>query len=77
MNSSQAMPRVVSRPVPITTAVALRRWNIALGTFHGVQAVGIVVLATAFALPVTASFLAGPPGTPAAPPTTLLEVPLA
>jgi hypothetical protein len=55
----------------------LRRWNVLLAALHGVQAIAIVALATAFALPVTATFLAGPPGTPAAAPTELFEVPVA
>ena len=66
-----------SPPLAATTAGSLRRWNIVLGGLHAVQAVGILALATAFTLPVTASFLAGPPGTAAAPPTTLFQVSVA
>ena len=47
------------------------------GPVHAVQAVAVVALATAFALPVTASFMAGPPGTPAGAPTTLFDVSVA
>jgi Heliorhodopsin len=63
--------------VPSSSASSLRRWNSALGGLHALQAAAILALATAFTLPVTASFLAGPPGTPSAAPTTLLEVPVA
>ncbi len=42
----------------------LRVWNIAVGLILAVQAVMIAVLTNSFALPVTATFMAGPPGTP-------------
>ncbi len=58
-------------------AASLRRWNIGLGFVHAVQAVAVLALATAFALPVTATFMEGPPGTAAGAPTTLLEVSVA
>ena len=77
MHSSQAIRATAARAVPVTTAVSLRRWNFVLSGLHAIQAVGILALATAFALPVTASFLAGPPGTPPAPPTTLFDIPVA
>ncbi|HEY6570765.1 MAG TPA: heliorhodopsin HeR [Candidatus Limnocylindrales bacterium] len=77
MHSSQAIRATAAHPVPVTTAVSLRRWNFTLSGLHAIQAVGILALATAFALPVTASFLAGPPGTPPAPPTTLFDIPVA
>ncbi|GGB70154.1 hypothetical protein N798_15560 [Knoellia flava TL1] len=41
---------------------------------HTVQAVAVVVLATDFALPVTASYLAGPPGTAPQEPTVLFDL---
>jgi hypothetical protein len=56
---------------------SVRRWNIGLGFVHAIQAIAVLALATAFALPVTASFLAGPPGTPPEAPTTLFEVSVA
>jgi hypothetical protein len=58
-------------------AASLRRWNIGLGFVHAVQALAVVLLATAFALPVTATFMEGPPGTPAGAPSTLFEVSVA
>jgi hypothetical protein len=46
----------------------LRRWNLALTVLHLVQAVAVVVLASDFAITVTGSFPAGPPGTDVPPP---------
>jgi hypothetical protein len=63
--------------LPVPRLASLRRWNIGLGLAHGIQAIAILALATAFALPVTATFMAGPPGTPAGVPTILFEIPVA
>ncbi|HEY96952.1 MAG TPA: hypothetical protein G4O16_02075 [Dehalococcoidia bacterium] len=41
----------------------LRIWNIVVGLILAVQAVMIVVLTNNFSLPVTATFMSGPPGT--------------
>ena len=41
----------------------LRIWNIVVGVILAVQAVMIGVLTNNFSLPVTATFMAGPPGT--------------
>ena len=41
----------------------LRTWNLVVGIILAVQAVLIAVLTNNFALPVTATFMAGPPGT--------------
>jgi hypothetical protein len=40
----------------------LRRYNLIAGTLHAVSALAILVLANSFALPVSANFMAGPPG---------------
>lgn len=64
-------------PISESKARSLRRWNIALGGVHAVQAVAVLALASAFTLPVTASFIEGPPGTPAGIPTTLFDVSVA
>ena len=53
----------------------LRRDNAVAGLIHLVQAVAVVALATSFALPVTASYLQGPPGTIAQDPVELFEIP--
>ena len=42
---------------------SLRRANVGAAVLHAVQAFAVLALATDFALPVTASYLAGPPGT--------------
>ena len=54
----------------------LRLYNLVMGLFHLVQGIAIVALSNDFKLPVTASFLAGPPGTPPATPEILFECPL-
>ena len=41
----------------------LRVWNIVVGLVLAVQAVLIAVLTNDFSLPVTATFMSGPPGT--------------
>lgn len=63
--------------LPESSQSSLRRWNVGIGGLHAVQGILVLALATAFVLPVTASFMAGPPGTPAAVPTTLFDVSLA
>lgn len=63
--------------LPPARASSLRRWNISLGLVHALQGVAVLALATAFVLPVTATFIQGPPGTPAAAPTTLFDVSVA
>ena len=53
-----ATERLISTPtveLPASRAASLRRWNIGLGLVHAVQAVAVLGLATAFALPVTAT----------------------
>jgi hypothetical protein len=52
----------------------LRGWNLVAGSAHLVQMVLILVLANGFSLPVTAAYLAGPPGTPNADPVVLFDV---
>ncbi|HZG93522.1 MAG TPA: heliorhodopsin HeR [Mycobacteriales bacterium] len=53
----------------------LRRTNLGAAALHAVQATLIVALANDFALPVTGTYLAGPPGTVPADPVTLFDVP--
>ncbi|MDI6900953.1 MAG: heliorhodopsin HeR [Anaerosomatales bacterium] len=53
----------------------LRIYNVVMGSFHAGQGVAIVALSNDFGLPVTASFLEGPPGTPTTP-TELFTLPL-
>jgi len=53
----------------------LRRWNIVVGLILAVQAVAIAFLTNDFSLPVTSTFMTGPPGTPPEL-DTLFDVPL-
>lgn len=53
----------------------LRRDNAAAGVLHLAQAVAVAALATSFALPVTATYLQGPPGTVPQDPVELFEIP--
>ena len=52
----------------------LRIYNLIMGAFHALQGVAILALANDFALPVTASFMDGPPGSSAPELTRLFEV---
>jgi hypothetical protein len=54
---------------------SLRRANVGAAVLHAVQAVAVLALATDFALPVTASYMAGPPGTPPLDRTVLFDIP--
>jgi hypothetical protein len=63
--------------LPEGRASSLRRWNVGIGSLHAAQGIAVLALATAFALPVTGSWLSGPPGTPAGAPSTLFEVSVA
>lgn len=55
----------------------LRAWNLGLGLLHAAQGVAVLALATPFTLPVTGSFLEGPPGTAPGSPDTLFDVEVA
>lgn len=54
----------------------LRPFNLVMGVFHLLQALVIVFLATDFSLPVTGTYLAGPPGSGVGDPVTLFSIPL-
>ena len=41
----------------------LRRYNVGMGLLHAIQGIAVVALSNDFALPVTATFMDGPPGT--------------
>ena len=53
----------------------LRVWNIGVGVVLALEAVAIALLTNSFSLPVTATYMSGPPGTPAEL-TQLFDVPL-
>lgn len=52
----------------------MKIYNGVMGILHAAQAVAVLALANDFALPVTGSFLQGPPGTPPGEPTTLFRI---
>jgi hypothetical protein len=60
--------------VPRARLRKLLRYNTLMGGLHLGQAILVLALATAFALPVTASFLAGPPGTAPEAPSELFSI---
>jgi hypothetical protein len=51
----------------------IRRWNLIAGFAHLAQLIAILVLANDFALPVTATYMEGPPGTPPSDPVVLFD----
>ena len=53
----------------------LRLYNVGMGLLHAVQGAAVVVLSNDFALPVTAAFMQGPPGS-SAPTEELFTLPL-
>lgn len=55
----------------------LRLVNGVMGLLHALQAVVVLVFSNDFVVPVTATYLAGPPGSPADEPTVLFELPFA
>jgi hypothetical protein len=55
----------------------IRRYNLIAAAAHAVQAVLIALLATDFTLPVTATYLEGPPGTTPADQVVIWDVPVA
>jgi hypothetical protein len=59
------------------TMVGLRRYNLIAAAAHAVQAILVIVLSTDFTLPVTATYLEGPPGTTPADQIVLWDLPVA
>jgi hypothetical protein len=55
---------------------SLRRWNVAIGLLHAAQAAFILALASDFSLPVTTTFLEGPPGSDATTSKVLYDLPI-
>ena len=68
------MGTVSNRP-DASQSKALRTANVGAGALHAVQAAAVLVLATGFALPVTASYMSGPPGTAPLDPVVLFDIP--
>lgn len=55
---------------------ALRRYNVIAAVAHAFQAAAVVALSNDFALPVTATYLLGPPGTPGGEQVQIFDLPL-
>lgn len=64
-------------PLDAARGSRLRALNLVAGVVHALQGAAILVLATEFTLPVTGTFMEGPPGTPAGDPVVLADVPFA
>ncbi|MEX2374820.1 MAG: hypothetical protein WD942_04430, partial [Dehalococcoidia bacterium] len=54
----------------------LRAYNLAMALLHGVQGTALLILSNDFTLPVTATFMEGPPGSGVPDPTTLFDLPI-
>ena len=54
----------------------LRVYNLVMTLLHGAQGVALLVLSNDFSLPVTATFMEGPPGSGAPALTTLFDLPI-
>ena len=55
----------------------LRKWNIGAGSLHFLSLVAVLILANNFALPVTATYMTGAPGTTSTGPIVLFSVKVA
>lgn len=53
---------------------SLRKWNIGAGLLHLASMFGVLFLSNNFTLPVTATYMTGPPGSTFADPTLLFDV---
>lgn len=69
--------RMTSAPGEKRQFQRLRWYNAVMGAVHALQAVAILILANDFALPVTATFMEGPPGADAPRLTELFSVNIA
>ena len=59
------------------TIPSLRRFNLIAGIVHLLQMTAVLAISTDFSLPVTATYMAGPPGTVYSEPIIVFETPLA
>jgi hypothetical protein len=71
--SAGALPAASSDEARVSN---LRRDNLIVGLIHLVQAIVLLVLSNDFKLPITMSFIDGPPGTPPSESGTVWELPL-
>ena len=66
---------VTAAPVDEGRFRALRRYNLIAAVVHAVQAALVLALASDFSLPVTANYLAGPPGSDSFERVALFDIP--
>ena len=71
MSTSEAP---VQRNTTTRQFIGIRRWNLIAGCAHLAQMIAILVLANDFTLPVTATYMSGPPGTPQSEPVVLFDI---
>lgn len=64
-----------TRTIAEPTRRGLRRFNAVAAVLHAAQAIAVVVLASDFSLPVTGTYLQGPPGTTPQDSTVLFTIP--
>ena len=62
------------RTINNETQKSLRNWNLVGGSFHTIAALLVVYFSNSFSLPVTATYLAGPPGSSYTAPVTLFSI---
>jgi hypothetical protein len=65
-----------TRTIPDSRFSSLRRYNLVAAAFHAVQAGLVLALSNDFTLPVTGTYLQGPPGTTPGDAVTLLDSPI-
>jgi len=58
------------------TAQSLRKTNVLAGLLHLGQMIAVLALSNDFALPITATYMSGPPGSSFAPPVVLFSTPV-
>jgi hypothetical protein len=58
------------------TSKSLRKLNIYAGLLHTAQMAAVLMMSSDFALPINATYMAGPPGSTFAPQVTLFETPI-
>ena len=67
---------VIATGVTPERLAGLKRWNLALTVLHAAQAIGVLLLASDFAITVTSTFPQGPPGTRLESPEPLFDLPI-
>jgi hypothetical protein len=74
--STAGMPSMHRDAAEADVPERLRWYNLAVGLVHLAQAIAIAAISNDFTLPITASYLAGPPGSDMTAPEVLWNVPI-